>query len=99
MLNPFILIVCIWVIKLSNAGGAEESSASTTLGSEDLKVALTASESISSQTSVPSPKQVSYFQTSLPSHQLAYKHIIAKSGCPYVIFLNGFHSDMTGRKV
>jgi pimeloyl-ACP methyl ester carboxylesterase len=45
------------------------------------------------------PDSISYFQTSVPSHQLAYRYNPPLPNFPTVVYLYGFRSDMNGDKV
>lgn len=40
-----------------------------------------------------------YFQTSTPNHQLAYRYMAPRNHLPTVVYLYGFRSDMNGEKI
>jgi len=42
---------------------------------------------------------ISYFQTSMPNHRLAYRYTSPRPLFPTVVYLYGFRSDMNGEKV
>jgi len=42
---------------------------------------------------------ISYFQTSMPNHRLAYRYTLPRPLFPTAVYLYGFRSDMNGEKV